>query len=70
MVDVEWQVTVAEVGGTDPVYAPPFSPVWDQVLLAAGKAAANILCGANGIQPMPIESAVPCRHGAERSNPV
>lgn len=33
-------MTVAEVGGMDLAYAPPFSPVWDPVLLAAGKAAA------------------------------
>ncbi len=36
------QMTVAEVGGMDLSYAPPFSPVWDPVLLAAGKAASNI----------------------------
>ena len=35
-------MTVAEVGGMDLSYAPPFSPVWDPVLLAAGKAAAKI----------------------------
>lgn len=32
-------MTVAEVAGMDLSYAPPFSPVWDPVLLAAGKAA-------------------------------
>ena len=31
-------MTVQEVGGMDLSYAPPFSPVWDPVLLAAGKA--------------------------------
>ena len=31
-------------------YAPPFSPVWDPVLLAAGKAATQI---ATGSQPTP-----------------
>lgn len=35
-------MTVAEVGGMDLSYAPPFSPVWDPVLLAAGKAAAEV----------------------------
>jgi NADPH-dependent 2,4-dienoyl-CoA reductase/sulfur reductase-like enzyme len=35
-------MTVAEVGGMDLSYAPPFAPVWDPVLLAAGKAAAAI----------------------------
>lgn len=35
-------MTVAEVGGMDLSYAPPFSPVWDPVLLAAGKAAFRI----------------------------
>lgn len=35
-------MTVAEVAGMDLSYAPPFSPVWDPVLLAAGKAAAKI----------------------------
>lgn len=35
-------MTVAEIGGMDLSYAPPFSPVWDPVLLAAGKAAASI----------------------------
>ena len=34
-------MTVQEVGGMDLSYAPPFSPVWDPVLLAAGKAASN-----------------------------
>lgn len=32
-------MTVNEIGGMDLSYAPPFSPVWDPVLLAAGKAA-------------------------------
>ncbi len=35
-------MTVAEIGGMDLSYAPPFSPVWDPVLLAAGKAASRI----------------------------
>jgi NADPH-dependent 2,4-dienoyl-CoA reductase/sulfur reductase-like enzyme len=35
-------MTVAEIGGMDLSYAPPFSPVWDPVLLAAGKAAAKV----------------------------
>ncbi|WP_088285715.1 FAD-dependent oxidoreductase [Ideonella sp. A 288] len=33
------RMTVAEVAAMDLAYAPPFSPVWDPVLLAAGKAA-------------------------------
>jgi len=33
---------VAELGGMDLSYAPPFSPVWDPVLLAAGKAASKL----------------------------
>jgi len=35
-------MTVAEIGGMDLSYAPPFSPVWDPVLLAAGKVATMI----------------------------
>jgi NADPH-dependent 2,4-dienoyl-CoA reductase/sulfur reductase-like enzyme len=35
-------ITVQEVGGMDLSYAPPFSPVWDPVLLAAGKAASKL----------------------------
>jgi NADPH-dependent 2,4-dienoyl-CoA reductase/sulfur reductase-like enzyme len=35
-------MTVMDVGGMDLSYAPPFSPVWDPVLLAAGKAASKI----------------------------
>ena len=35
-------MTVQEAGGMDLSYAPPFSPVWDPVLLAAGKAASKI----------------------------
>ena len=34
-------MTVDEIGGMDLSYAPPFAPVWDPVLLAAGKAAAQ-----------------------------
>ncbi|WP_291010717.1 FAD-dependent oxidoreductase [Hydrogenophaga sp.] len=38
-----WNGMTAEaVGGMDLSYAPPFSPVWDPVLLAAGKAAAKL----------------------------
>jgi NADPH-dependent 2,4-dienoyl-CoA reductase/sulfur reductase-like enzyme len=36
------EMTVAEVARMDLSYAPPFSPVWDPVLLAAGKAAAEV----------------------------
>lgn len=32
------EMTVEEIAGMDLAYAPPFSPVWDPVLLAAGKA--------------------------------
>jgi NADPH-dependent 2,4-dienoyl-CoA reductase/sulfur reductase-like enzyme len=35
-------MTVEEIGGMDLSYAPPFSPVWDPVLLAAGKTAARL----------------------------
>jgi NADPH-dependent 2,4-dienoyl-CoA reductase/sulfur reductase-like enzyme len=35
-------MTAAEVAGMDLSYAPPFSPVWDPVLLAAGKAASEV----------------------------
>ena len=38
-------MSVAEVAGMDLSYAPPFSPVWDPVLLAAGKAATQIATG-------------------------
>lgn len=34
-------MTVDEIGGMDLSYAPPFAPVWDPVLLAAGMAAAK-----------------------------
>jgi NADPH-dependent 2,4-dienoyl-CoA reductase/sulfur reductase-like enzyme len=36
------RMTVADLAGMDLSYAPPFSPVWDPVLLAAGKAASMI----------------------------
>ncbi len=36
------EMTVEQVAGMDLSYAPPFSPVWDPVLLAAGKAASMI----------------------------
>ena len=35
-------MSVAELGGIDLSYAPPFSPVWDPVLRAAGKAASEL----------------------------
>jgi NADPH-dependent 2,4-dienoyl-CoA reductase/sulfur reductase-like enzyme len=35
-------MSVVELGGMDLSYAPPFSPVWDPVLLAAGKAASKL----------------------------
>ncbi len=35
------RMTVQEIGEMDLSYAPPFSPVWDPVLLAAGRAAAE-----------------------------
>ena len=35
-------MTVEELGGIDLAYAPPFSPVWDPVLLAAGRAAGAV----------------------------
>ena len=35
-------MTVAEVAGMDLTYAPPFSPGWDPVLLAAGNAASEV----------------------------
>lgn len=36
------EMTVEELGGIDLAYAPPFSPVWDPVLLAAGRTAAAV----------------------------
>ena len=33
---------VTELAGVDLPYAPPFSPVWDPVLLATGKVASKI----------------------------
>lgn len=36
------RMTAAKVAGRDVSYAPPFSPVWDLVLLAAGRAAAKV----------------------------
>lgn len=38
-------MTVAELAGVDLAYAPPFSPVWDPVLLAAGRTAAAVEAG-------------------------
>jgi NADPH-dependent 2,4-dienoyl-CoA reductase/sulfur reductase-like enzyme len=35
-------MNVADMAGMDLSYAPPFSPVWDPVLLAAGKAALRV----------------------------
>lgn len=35
-------MTVGDLGGVDLSYAPPFSPVWDPVLLAAGRTAAAV----------------------------
>jgi NADPH-dependent 2,4-dienoyl-CoA reductase/sulfur reductase-like enzyme len=35
-------MTVAELAEMDLSYAPPFTPVWDPVLLTAGKAAAMV----------------------------
>ena len=35
-------MAIEELGGMDLSYAPPFSPVWDPVLLAAGKAASKL----------------------------
>ncbi|MEZ5117593.1 MAG: FAD-dependent oxidoreductase [Candidatus Nanopelagicales bacterium] len=39
-------MTVEEVAGLDLAYAPPFSPVWDPVLIAARKAADLVAAGA------------------------
>ena len=36
------KMTAKDVAGMDLSYSPPFSPVWDPVLLAAGKAASMI----------------------------
>ncbi len=36
------RMTVQEIGEMDLSYAPPFAPVWDPVLLAAGRAAAAL----------------------------
>lgn len=36
------QMTVEEMSGLDLSYAPPFSPVWDPILIAARKAAESI----------------------------
>ena len=36
------RMTVQEIGEMDLSYAPPFSPVWDPVLLAAGRAAGDV----------------------------
>lgn len=35
-------MTVQDVSGMDLSYAPPYSPVWDPVLLAAGRTAASV----------------------------
>jgi pyruvate/2-oxoglutarate dehydrogenase complex dihydrolipoamide dehydrogenase (E3) component len=36
------EMTVEEMTGLDLAYAPPFSPVWDPVLIAARKAAERV----------------------------
>ncbi len=36
------EMTVEDLGGVDLAYAPPFSPVWDPVLLAAGRLAGAV----------------------------
>lgn len=36
------EMTVGELGAVDLAYAPPFAPVWDPVLLAAGRTAAAV----------------------------
>jgi pyruvate/2-oxoglutarate dehydrogenase complex dihydrolipoamide dehydrogenase (E3) component len=38
-------MTVEEMTGLDLAYAPPFSPVWDPVLIAARKAADQLRGG-------------------------
>lgn len=44
-----WQgMTAHEVSGLDLAYAPPFSPVWDPVLIAARKAAERVEAGTAG----------------------
>ena len=48
------EMTVAELGGVDLAYAPPFSPVWDPVLLAAGRAAAAVERA--GLEQPPVAS--------------
>jgi NADPH-dependent 2,4-dienoyl-CoA reductase/sulfur reductase-like enzyme len=39
------QMTVEEMTALDLAYAPPFSPVWDPVLIAARKAADRLAAG-------------------------
>jgi hypothetical protein len=39
------QMTVEEMTSLDLAYAPPFSPVWDPVLIAARKAADKVRGG-------------------------
>jgi NADPH-dependent 2,4-dienoyl-CoA reductase/sulfur reductase-like enzyme len=39
------RMTVEEISGLDLGYAPPFSPVWDPVLIAARKAADSVRAG-------------------------
>lgn len=48
-------MTVAEVAGMDLSYAPPFSPVWDPVLLAAGKAADGVARSAAPGSPVALQ---------------
>ena len=40
-------MTVEEIAGLDLGYAPPFSPVWDPVLIAARKAADAVRAAAD-----------------------
>ena len=59
-------MTVAEVAGMDLAYAPPFSPVWDPVLLAAGKAAEGDGFAVGALQGTPRRT----RSGGHRRTPV
>ena len=54
------RMDVRDVAGMDLAYAPPFSPVWDPVLVAAGKAGAGLRTATRSQSPVQTPSAPPC----------
>ena len=59
-------MTVEEIISLDLGYAPPFSPVWDPVLVAARVAAAAVESSMTGGTPGSAASGGPARAGPAR----